>query len=152
MAHSVLTPMLLELLRLAASDGDVSAWGRTQQGEDSQTDRQHLLTRLSVRGSWRKQAAAAWLCGRGQSERCVSSQCLSNCILGALKLPLIKVRPLIPLLLAAAMPSDKAEAHLQESQGRAKIPRGFADTLACSSGAREKCRVKAEVLQLRLSS
>lgn len=47
MAHSVLTPRLLELLRLAASDGDVSAWGRTQQEEDSETTaRQHLLTQL----------------------------------------------------------------------------------------------------------
>lgn len=36
MAHSVLTPMLLELLRLAASDGDVSAWGRTQREEGSE--------------------------------------------------------------------------------------------------------------------
>lgn len=142
MAHSALTPMLLEVLRLAASDGDVSAWGRTQQEEDSETASQHFLTQLPVRDFWRNQAAAAWLCGTGQSERCVRrsgcSECLSNCILGALKPPVFHGETPLPKGLAAAMPSDKVEAHLQESQGRAKIPRGFADTLGCSSVAREK--------------
>lgn len=48
MAHSALTPMLLEVLRLAASDGDVSAWGRTQEKEDGETD-SHFLTQFPVR-------------------------------------------------------------------------------------------------------
>lgn len=54
MAHSVLTPRLLELVRLAASDGDVSAWGRTQQEEDSETASQKLLAQLPVRDSLEK--------------------------------------------------------------------------------------------------
>lgn len=41
--------MLLEVLRLAASDGDVSAWGRTQEEEDSETASQHFLTQFPVR-------------------------------------------------------------------------------------------------------
>lgn len=40
--------MLLEVLRLAVSDGDVSAWGRIQE-EDSETDRQHFLTQSPAR-------------------------------------------------------------------------------------------------------
>jgi len=41
--------MLLEVLRLAASDGDVSAWGRTQEEDNSETDSQHFLTHFPVR-------------------------------------------------------------------------------------------------------
>lgn len=135
--------MLLELVRLAASDGDVSTWGRTRQEEGSETASQHFLPQLPVRDSWRNQAAAAWLCGRAQSEKCVrgecgSSQCLTNCILGALKLPVFHGETPLPKGLAAAMPADKVEAHSQESHSRARIPRGFADTLGCSSMAREK--------------
>lgn len=40
--------MLLEVLRLAASDGDVSAWGRTQE-EEGETDSQHLQAQFPAR-------------------------------------------------------------------------------------------------------
>lgn len=49
MAHNALTPMLLEVLRLAASDGDVSALGTIQEEDDSETNSQHSLTQFPVR-------------------------------------------------------------------------------------------------------
>lgn len=66
--------MLLEVLRLAASDGDVSAWGRTQ-GEEGETDSQHLSP-----SSVCSETPDFW---RNRSEMCVRSggapSVLSHC-------------------------------------------------------------------------
>lgn len=142
MAHSALTPMLLEVLRLAASDGDVSAWGRTQEEEDVERDRQHFLTQFPVRDLI---FGRTWLTAARESQvREVRTNCwdapsvLSRCISMVPKLPMCQGEKALPKGLIPATPSDKAEAQLQESQSRAKIPLGFASTLACSSVAREK--------------
>lgn len=63
---------------------------------------------------------------------------LSHCNLSVQKLPVCQAETALLKGLTLAMPSDKAETHLQESQSRAKIPQGFADALGCSSMAREK--------------
>lgn len=65
---------------MAASDGDVSALGRAQEEEDSETNSQHFLTQFPVRdlifGGTRQLQAGS---GAGAGQRGVRDEC-SACL------------------------------------------------------------------------